>query len=192
MQLNKIHLACGNNIFNNWKNYDYHPNNGASHIDLLQKLPFEDNTVDFIYFEHALEHFDEIDGYRLLQEFYRVLKLSGVVRIVTPSIDTYIKRYLDWFSPINSLHIEKFDDETQFINYAFFGENITNNIKFLNGMQSQEIGHKFIYSKNNLSKKLQKIGFNYEICSYNDSKYDCFKNIETRPNYEDLIFEATK
>lgn len=192
MQLSKIHLACGRNIFDGWENYDYEPVQGAKFIDLTKTLPFSDNTIDYFYFEHALEHFDEVDGLNLVKEFYRTLKPDGVVRIITPSLDTYIKRYLNWYDKENLLRTQQFHDETQFLNYAFFGESINNNIKFLNNMNSKQIGHKFIYSKNNLMSKLQNIGFNVNVCEYNSSKHKIFDKIETRPDYKDLIFEATK
>ena len=97
MQLKKIHLACGNNIFNDWENYDFINNHEKiKFIDLTKKLPFDSNTINFIYFEHALEHFDEVDGYELLKEFFRILKKDGIARIISPSLDTYIKRFLEW------------------------------------------------------------------------------------------------
>lgn len=192
MQLNKIHLACGNNLFNGWENYDYFPTNGAGHIDLLQPLPFENNSVDYIYFEHALEHFDEVDGFKLMKEINRVLKLKGTIRIVTPSLDTYINRYLNWKDDINNNHRQIFHNETQFLNYAFFGENVNDDIKFLNNLKSQQVGHKFLYSTKNLINKLNDLGFNSEICEYKVSKHSHLHNLETRPDYKDLIIEATK
>jgi|688.fasta_scaffold27798_4 predicted SAM-dependent methyltransferase len=191
MQLNKIHLACGNNLYNGWDNYDYFPTNGANHINLLEPLPFKNNSIDYIYFEHALEHFDEVDGYSLLQQFFNILKPMGIVRIVTPSLDTYLERYNDW-SSASSEHKQKFHNETQFLNFAFFGENISDDIKFLNGMKSQQVGHKFLYSKVNLIQKLQKIGFSINMCKYNISEYEELKNLESRPDYKDIIIEATK
>jgi predicted SAM-dependent methyltransferase len=192
MQLNKLHLACGKNILNGWNNYDFEPINGAKKIDLLKPLPFIENSIEYIYFEHALEHFDEVDGFVLLEQFFKILKPSGVVRIVTPNLDTYIDRYMNWNSEENYARMQQFNDQTQFLNYAFFGESINNNIKFLNNMISTEIGHKFLYSKSNLCFKLEKIGFNIKICSYNFSEHNVLNKIETRPDYKDLIIEATK
>lgn len=192
MQSNKIHLACGKNILAGWDNYDFEPVKGAKFIDLLKSLPFDDNSIDYIYFEHALEHFDEVDGFNLLKDFFRVLKPSGVIRIITPSLDTYIERYLNWNDEENITRTQEFYDQTQFLNYAFFGESVNSNIKFLNNMISKQIGHKFIYSKINLISKLKIIGFNINICKYKESQYEVFNNLETRPNYKDLIVEITK
>ena len=159
---------------------------------MLEPLFFKNNSIDYIYFEHALEHFDEVDGYNLLQQFFNILKPTGVVRIVTPSLDTYLEKYNNWLSNTNLEHKQKFDNETQFLNFAFFGENISNDIKFLNGMKSHQVGHKFIYSKSNLIEKLHKIGYNTNVCKYNISEHEELQNLESRPDYNDIIVEATK
>lgn len=193
MQPKKIHLACGNNIFDGWENYDFAPINAAKHINLLEKLPFSDNSVNFIYFEHALEHFDEVDGFNLLNEFHRVLVSDGVIRLITPSLDTYIKRYLNWNDDINVNHRTTFNSAEQFLNYAFFGENITSDIKFLNNKKSSNIGHKYIYSEKDLLNKCNKIAFKKSyVCKYNVSSYEELNNKETRVDNLDLIVELIK
>ncbi len=60
------------------------------------KLNFEDNTFDFIYSEHFLEHFFMDEALELVKEFYRILKPYGVVRTVVPDADlrTYDKMEL--------------------------------------------------------------------------------------------------
>lgn len=193
MPLKKIHLACGNNIFADWSNYDYAPIKGAGFVDLQKPLSFESDSVDYIYFEHALEHFDEVDGFNLLKEMCRVLKQNGVVRVVTPSLDTYLFRYLNWNNEINSSHRKNFQSPEQFLNYAFFGENVSNDLKFLNNMRSSTIGHKFLYSKDDLINKAKIAGFtNINLCQYKKSSYEVFNNIETRDDNLDLILELVK
>jgi predicted SAM-dependent methyltransferase len=57
------------------------------------RLEFEDNTFDFIFSEHFLEHLFLDEAIELLKECYRILKPNGVVRIVVPDADlrTYDK-----------------------------------------------------------------------------------------------------
>lgn len=193
MQKTKIHLGCGSNIFQGWDNYDYLPAPGAYFIDLTKPLEFDSNSVDFIFFEHTLEHFDEVDGYNLLKQFFRVLKNGGVARIITPSLDTYVERFSNWQSDINSGHRRQFNSETQFLNYAFFGENVTKGIKFMNNMNSCEIGHKFIYSKKDIIEKCKNLNFkDVYLCDYRISKFEELNNRETRPDYKDIILEIIK
>lgn len=52
------------------------------------KLPFEDNSVDFAFSSHALEHLT-IDGFlNVLKEVYRILKPTGQFKIVVPYFTT--------------------------------------------------------------------------------------------------------
>ncbi|MDJ0742753.1 MAG: methyltransferase domain-containing protein [Xenococcaceae cyanobacterium MO_167.B27] len=57
------------------------------------KLDFEDNTFDFIFSEHFLEHLFMDEALELLKEFHRILKPYGVLRIIVPDYDlrTYEK-----------------------------------------------------------------------------------------------------
>ncbi len=51
------------------------------------RLDFTDNTFSFIYSEHFLEHIWQDEAYALFAECFRVLKPSGVFRIVVPDAD---------------------------------------------------------------------------------------------------------
>jgi SAM-dependent methyltransferase len=56
------------------------------------RLPFEDNTFNFIITKSVIEHIFNVDGY--LKEMYRVLKSGGRILILTPDYDTC--QYLFW------------------------------------------------------------------------------------------------
>lgn len=193
MQSRKIHLACGKNVLKGWENYDLFPcNNSVTKIDLLQKMNFEDNSIDFIFFEHAIEHFDEVDGFHIIQECYRILKKGGVMRILTPSLDTYVRRFNEWGEDFNTKHRNEFSSRTAFLNYAFYGEHATG-LKFLDGKRSYDIGHRFIYSFEDLEKKLKKCGF-LQVTEHDlrQSKHPELCNIDCRVDNLDIILEAQK
>ena len=65
-------------------------------------LPFETNSVDFIYSSHTLEHIWPDRLSFVLGEFYRVLKSDGVLRVCVPdmkkAISAYISRDTDFLS----------------------------------------------------------------------------------------------
>lgn len=61
--------------------------------DLRIGLPFPDESLDFIYAEHVLEHFDYRDLFHLLQHCLRVLRLGGTMSIVVPDAELYLKAY---------------------------------------------------------------------------------------------------
>ncbi|GFE58585.1 methyltransferase domain-containing protein [Geobacter sp. AOG1] len=51
------------------------------------RLPFDDNSLDFIYSEHFFEHLFFDEALSLMQECYRVLKPFGVIRTCVPDAD---------------------------------------------------------------------------------------------------------
>jgi predicted SAM-dependent methyltransferase len=86
-----------------WKNYDlagvskYYktlqgkPGRDFFPIDLCTdnlRLPFDNNSVALIYCAHTLEHLEEGKAIRFLSECARILKPSGVMRIVVPNTDS--------------------------------------------------------------------------------------------------------
>ena len=73
------------------------------------RLPFEDNTVEYVFAMHILEHIG--DGFfHLMQEIYRVCHHSAILRVVGPH-----HRHDDFFMdpthkrPINHSIMQHFD-----------------------------------------------------------------------------------
>src|SRR5690606_3528870 len=63
-------------------------------FNLLKGIPLKDESVDVVYHSHLLEHFSKNDGFRFMQECFRVLKPSGVIRIAVPDLEIIAKEYL--------------------------------------------------------------------------------------------------
>ena len=62
--------------------------------DLRQPLPFADGRFDVVYHSHTLEHLEQREGERLLQECRRVLAPGGVLRVVVPDLEQIARAYL--------------------------------------------------------------------------------------------------
>jgi SAM-dependent methyltransferase len=63
--------------------------------DVRKGLPFEDQSVDFIYTSHLIEHLKVTDAVKLLLECLRVLKSGALIRVVTPDLELFAKRYIN-------------------------------------------------------------------------------------------------
>lgn len=64
--------------------------------DLRKGLPFEVDTVDYIYLGQVIEHLNPIHEIPpFLAECRRVLKPGGLVRISTPDLDLLLASYLN-------------------------------------------------------------------------------------------------
>ena len=63
--------------------------------DIRQGLPFEDNVFEVVYHSHLLEHLTPQQGRDLLCECHRVLRPSGILRIVVPDLERIAQLYLE-------------------------------------------------------------------------------------------------
>ena len=57
------------------------------HFNKGDKLPFDDNSINFIYSEHFFEHLFLDEALSLFRECYRILKPFGVIRTCVPDAD---------------------------------------------------------------------------------------------------------
>jgi len=75
----KVQFGCGPHELEGWDNRDIN-------TDIRLPLPFKDRSVDFIFAEHVIEHVTSREAFRFLIECHRILKRSGVMRLVFPDI----------------------------------------------------------------------------------------------------------
>jgi SAM-dependent methyltransferase len=63
--------------------------------DIVQGIPYDDASFDVVYHSHLLEHIDREGAEGFLIECRRVLKPTGVLRIVVPDLELLARRYVD-------------------------------------------------------------------------------------------------
>ena len=127
-----VNLGCGPRVLEGWTNVDSalgarlaqlpgfasfnrrhrvfreHWPKGILIHNLQEPLPWQSNSVDFIYCSHVLEHLTRHDGVRLLRECERVLIPGGAVRIVVPDFRLTIEQYTS--GKLDARHVlEKLD-----------------------------------------------------------------------------------
>jgi len=173
----KLNVGCGKVKFPGWVNIDIEP--GADLvIDVRKGLPFDDNSVDLIYSEHFLEHLTFEEGEKILREFRRCLKKTGVLRIAMPDLGWVIQeynkdfKYQNWFPGPEYKFVET---KGMAVNMAF-----------------RWWGHKYLYNEEDLRNQLTKVGFQkIRRCEWNKSNYPEISGLETRKESK-LIAEAMK
>jgi predicted SAM-dependent methyltransferase len=94
-------------------------------FDLRMGLPFPDQSIDFIYAEHVLEHFGYYDVILIVRECYRVLKDGGVFSSVFPDTRIWIDAYQSRENlDLNQYCIYKtglsYKSKIDYLNYAFY------------------------------------------------------------------------
>jgi predicted SAM-dependent methyltransferase len=171
----KLHIGCGPHILTGWINIDLEHNDADIQCDVRGGLPFENETISFIFSEHMIEHLTISEAEQFLMECIRVLKPTGIMRISTPNLDHVIDAYISgdighWGG------LWQPENRCKLINEAFYSW-----------------GHKFLYNKEEIIRILQQIGFsslNFE--SYRRSAYQDLAGLETRPFHNEIIVEASK
>ena len=181
----KLHLGCGTVYKDGWINIDNNSDNNIQKLDinwdLRKPLPFPDNSVDFIYNEHFLEHLTVEEGQKSLKDFYRVLKIGGVMRIAMPDLERTVAAYSDMNWKENSKEaFEKFG--LTFIQTR--AERI--NIGF------RWWGHQWLYDWEELERRLKEAGCEQiKRCTIFESDHEELKNLESRKE-SILVVEVTK
>jgi predicted SAM-dependent methyltransferase len=90
-----LNLGCGQKYHRDWINIDFVSSSEyVLEHNLLNGIPLNDNEVDVVYHSHVLEHFSKNDGFRFIEECFRVLNKNGIIRIAVPDLETIVKEYL--------------------------------------------------------------------------------------------------
>ncbi len=90
-----LNLGCGDRFHSDWTNLDFISRDPRviAH-DLSKGIPFLDQSFDFVYHSHVLEHFDREEGEALLRECFRVLAPNGIIRAAVPDLEQIAREYL--------------------------------------------------------------------------------------------------
>ncbi len=173
-----LHIGCGSVYFDGWVNMDLDSPKADRHHDMRQPLPYDDNSVSFIYNEHFIEHLSVAEGLAALKEFYRVLAPGGVVRIATPDLRYVLFRYFffwrrqDWLKTYGYQWIQT---RAEMINIGM-----------------REWGHQYLYDEEELGRRLREAGFERMVRKrLNRSDFPQLRGRETRKDSK-LILEAIK
>lgn len=189
----KLHLGCGKNYLDGWVNTDFWPDSKAIYLDITRRFTFEDNTFDYIFTEHVIEHVPYLAGKNLLQESFRVLKPGGTLRVVTPDINFLIGLYQDSQKDLHR-------DYIKWNSGLFIRGNAPHTALSVFNNFVRDWGHKYIYDIATLRAEMENCGFiDIATPALNESMHEPLRNIEhdsRHPNgflaLESLVIEGTK
>ena len=154
--------------------------------DVTKGLPLRDNSLRGVYSEHCLEHlpFNSIEF--VLSEIHRVLEPDGVVRIVVPDGELYLKSYSKICDGDLLIKIPYEEEEKE-----YYKENYRPIISINRIFRSY--GHQFIYDYELMKRLLENAGFkNINRENYRTGREDkLLKDLEWR-KVESLYIEASK
>ena len=93
-EIRRLNWGCGKVTPVGWINSDITENTGIDISgDILNGLPLDDDSIDYISSQHALQDLKIYDQVDALSELRRLLKPNGVLRLSLPDLDQAIAAY---------------------------------------------------------------------------------------------------
>jgi predicted SAM-dependent methyltransferase len=192
----RLHLGCGDSLPPGWLGTDIAPaSSGILCMDATKPFPVPDQSFNYIFCEHMIEHISWSNGASMLKECYRILKPGGKIRIATPDLGVLLQLYCNEVSPDGDNYIrwitDNFIDNGTLYRPAFVINNAFHNW-----------GHRFLYDGELLEIALGRAGFvDITPCRVNESDDDTLRGIELHGKnlgnekineFETMVFEARR
>jgi len=147
----KLQIGCGSYVLPGWLNADVRSQRDVLSVDATKRLPFPNASFRFVFSEHMIEHITYAQGYRMLNEIFRVLTSGGRIRIATPDMAFLVRLYRE----------DSSESHRQYVEWAA--------ARFCEGQPATPVsvinnffhnwGHQYIYDFPTLSTTLYEIGF---------------------------------
>lgn len=194
----RLHIGCGEHLLPGWLNCDLlegwlndrmmRGSIAVVNLNAVKPYPFADNTFDYIFSEHMIEHVSYAEGGRMLAECFRVLKPGGVVRITTPDLRFLI-----------DLYGREPGEYSKWSASSFANVIGTEPVYVINNFV-RAWGHQFIYDELALRRQLETARFvECEVCALGESDHAALRGLEREermpPGFlrlESISVEATK
>jgi predicted SAM-dependent methyltransferase len=194
--LKKLHIGAGPVVLEDWLCTDIDPRSPQIvFLDATKPFPFKDQSFDYIYCEHMIEHISWDEGLFMLKECRRVLKPQGKIRITTPDLEVFMKMYANSSELLNERYIKWSTD-----NMLMWRDLHVYQPAFVVNNMFRDFGHQFIYDDPVLVMALERAGFSQVTrCRWGESTDKNLQGLESHgkslgseemARYETMIFEA--
>ena len=168
-QVRKLQLGAGSNGLPGWLNSEGFVPSSFTHslevasdyifLDVCQPFPFKNNSVDYIFHEHVIEHLSYHQGQFMLQECFRSLKPGGRIRIATPDLQVFVGLYGNQISAEQKCFLSEYVRFNSEVWSADLTHVRNNEAVFVMNHSFRAWGHLFIYDYPTLADALETAGF---------------------------------
>jgi hypothetical protein len=136
---------------------------GEAEQDITKRLKFASNSVNAIFTEHVIEHIECQEAINFMRESHRILKKSGILRIVCPVTDMLYTNF-SLESKNDSRYLQeniagKFQPAIKSLQQLGLSGIYEDIYPFLICHLVGSSGHKFVWSSKLLLKVLKAIGY---------------------------------
>lgn len=152
-----LNIGCGACGKPGWVNLDFYKLPGVNCVyDCRKDLPFANDSAKFIFTEHFFEHIDYTEEVPLfLSECCRVLEPGGVIRIVVPDAEKYLRAYCtEGWQDLIGVRPLRSD-----LSDVHFGSKFSTKMEVVNAAFRQYFEHKYAYDFDTLRFVLNRYGF---------------------------------
>lgn len=165
---------------------------GVVYLDCTKPFPIRDETFDFVFCEHLIEHLSEDEGSTCMREVYRCLKTDGVFRLATPDLEKFIGLFARDRTSAQDRYLDQFG--------ALLGLGKVTPTRALN-LAMHSWGHKYLYTHDELASALVRAGFsNVMLSAVGSSDFPALTGIERHHEFageennrfETMVIEAIK
>ncbi|MGC1309918.1 MAG: methyltransferase domain-containing protein [Phormidesmis sp.] len=151
--IKKLQLGAGPTALKGWlsTDIDARPEH-VEYLDVTKPFPFADDTFDYVYSEHVIEHVSWQNGAFMLSESKRILKPGGKIRIATPDLSVLLNLYQNRQDPAAQRYISWITDR------YLPGVDIESPIFVINNA-FRNWGHQFLYDGELMALAMKKAGY---------------------------------
>lgn len=188
-EMRKLIVGAGRTFKDDWLCSDIKPKSAnVMYLNAAKKFPFDDNTFDYIYTEHMIEHISWAAGMLMLKECQRVIKPGGTIRIATPDLGVLIGLYRRNGDPLNERYIN-------WITNKFLTDIHVNKASFVINNAFRNWGHQFLYDGELMEMAMQEAGFvNIQRCNLGESADKNLRGMEAHGEnveYDEMVVFET-
>ncbi len=189
----KLHIGGGEHRLDGWLNTDIELIPDVMVMDATKPFPFADNTIQFVYTEHMIEHVSREGALRMLRECHRVMRDGGVIRVTTPNLATLLGLYSSALSDTQRGYVSWFCQ-------TFLAPDVTPSAVSVINAHFRMWGHEFVYDEPTLTNALHDAGFKSVrrrcLTESDHAALRDLENVERYPagllDFESIALEAVK
>jgi len=189
----KLHIGCGQNYVEGWLNADKFNSNADIYLNAYARAPFKNNTFQYLYSEHTLEHLKITKVKFFLEECFRILKPGGIFRITVPDLELLATKYIEKDAAFFEPYLEMYEHHRLSGNLKYWMVRSYGSI--LNTLGTKHFfHHRWFYDFDTLEPCCQEVGFRkVNKRSFRNSEVELLGDMDRESRkHETLYLELTK